>query len=53
MCCCYLQAVITNNAEEGDDCVCYSQETERWLHASTALLQNKVDRAITIITRGM
>lgn len=40
---CYLEAVITKNAEEGDDGVCYSQEMEAWLHVSAPLLQNKAN----------
>lgn len=45
MCSWYLEAVITKNAEEGDDRVCYSQEMEGWLHVSTPLLQNKANCA--------
>lgn len=55
MCSRYLQAVVTNNAEEGDDCVCYGQEMEAWLHVSATLLQNKINCAsfIVIIARGV
>lgn len=34
----YLEAAVTDNTTEGDDCVCYSQEMERRLHVSTAFL---------------
>ena len=45
----YLEAVITNNTKEGDDCVSYSQEMKCWLHVSTALLQHKIKCALVVI----
>lgn len=45
----YLEAVVTNNTTEGDDCVSYSQETKCRLHVSTALLQHKINYALVVI----
>lgn len=45
----YLEAVVTDNTTERDDCVCYSQEMERRLHVSTALLQHKIICALVVI----
>lgn len=45
----YLEAVVTNNATEGDDCVCNSQEMECRLHVAAALLQYKINRALCLI----
>lgn len=39
----HLKAVVSNNAEEGDDRVQDGQDAQHGLHVSTALLQNKVD----------
>lgn len=39
----HLKAVVSNNAEEGDDCVQDGQDAQHGLHVSTTLLQNKVD----------
>lgn len=45
----HLEAVVTNNATEGDDCVCNSQEMECRLHVAAALLQYKINRGLCLI----
>lgn len=45
----YLEAVVTNNTAEGDDGVRYSQEVERRLHVSAALLQYKKNCFVIVL----
>lgn len=39
----HLQAVVSNDAEEGDDCVQHGQDAQHGLHVARALLQNEVN----------